>query len=325
MSGARESADAATNGEGARLIDHVVEGPQVLDLPAPAWVVDGMVPAGGLVMPYGPPKAGKSLVAIDLALSVATGRPWAGNQVHPGNVLYVAAEGVGGLAARVAAWLEHRDLDALSLGFTYWLTRPINLFDAGEVGALVDLCRRDMRVVLIVLDTFARCTVGAEANSASDMGRVVNALDVIRTATGAAVMPVHHAGKITSNGPRGSSALLGAVDAAYEITGDGKVVTMRCTAMKDAAMPRALTFKMVPAAESVALDAYDAGSTAPESVEHVLDTLRAIDDGEGVSTTTWQTSCEVSRRTFFYAKKWLIEAGKVTKIGARFTCTPDPG
>jgi AAA domain len=314
----------------SRLRDRLVDGPQVLDLPEPGWVVEGVIPAGGLVLPYGPPKSGKSLVAIDLALSVANGRPhWCAHAVNQGNVLVVAAEGVGGLAARVGAWLKLHDYTVYGLAGTYWLTTPVNLFDADEVYALLDLVNEHVRPVLIVFDTLARCTVGAEENSAKDMGQVVAALDRIRTTTGAAVVVVHHAGKITSSGPRGSSALLGAVDAAFEITGDGQLITMRCTAMKDAAIPPAVAFKMIPAGTSVALHAYDAAATAPESVEKVLATLVGIDTGEGVSASVWEGACECSRRAFFYAKKWLVDAGKVGTEGSgrslRFFALKGPG
>ena len=38
---------------------------------------------------YGPPGAGKSFVALDFALSVASGRAWHGHEVRQGPVLYV--------------------------------------------------------------------------------------------------------------------------------------------------------------------------------------------------------------------------------------------
>ena len=43
-------------------------------------------------------------MSLDLGLSVATGRQWLGKPVEKGLVVYIAAEGVGGLAKRVAAW-----------------------------------------------------------------------------------------------------------------------------------------------------------------------------------------------------------------------------
>src|SRR5262249_7475506 len=71
---------------------------------APDWLVDRLLVAGSLGLLYGPPAAGKSLLALDWACSIATGEPWLGRPVRPGPVLYVAAEGSAGLGVRVAAW-----------------------------------------------------------------------------------------------------------------------------------------------------------------------------------------------------------------------------
>jgi RecA-family ATPase len=77
-------------------------------LPPLEWLIEGLMPAGGLAVLYGAPKLGKSFLALDWALSVAAGRRWLGRNVRQGDVVYVYAEGVSGLKARVAAWAaEH--------------------------------------------------------------------------------------------------------------------------------------------------------------------------------------------------------------------------
>lgn len=63
------------------------------DLPPIQMVVGDVIPAGLLLL-AGDPKAGKTLLAQDLALSIATGRPaWGGLEVPQGRVLYIAREG----------------------------------------------------------------------------------------------------------------------------------------------------------------------------------------------------------------------------------------
>jgi hypothetical protein len=57
------------------------------------WLVEPLIPAHGLVALYSPPKAGKSLLMLELAVGIATGRDVLGAKVsHPRRVLYVDME-----------------------------------------------------------------------------------------------------------------------------------------------------------------------------------------------------------------------------------------
>src|SRR3546814_2049301 len=47
---------------------------------------------------------------------------------------------------------------------------------------------------LIVVDTVARALAGADENSASDVGRLVDAFDWLKSQWGCAVLPIHHTG-----------------------------------------------------------------------------------------------------------------------------------
>lgn len=303
----------------------LVTGRAVLDIPEPGWLIRDVIPLASLVVPYGPPKSGKSFVALDQALSVSTGRPWApstdrlwggGYDVEQGPVMYIVGEGTGGLAKRVRAWLElHEVTDP---GDIHWLTRPVNLLDAVEVATVVAVAK-DIRPVLVVFDTLARCSLGAEENSAKDMGRVVAALDQVKEATGAAVMPVHHTGKDATKGMRGSTAVLGAADATYEITRDGKTVKWKPVEMKDAEAPRPLAFTMVATAGSVALSAGETVTAVPDSVWEVREALGTIDMGDGVASTVWQKACVdiVAESTFYRHRKWLVDNGLVQNVGGK--------
>jgi hypothetical protein len=55
------------------------------------WVVPDLLPAG-LALLAGPPKLGKSWMVLDIAISVAAGRPVLGRSVEQGDVLYLALE-----------------------------------------------------------------------------------------------------------------------------------------------------------------------------------------------------------------------------------------
>ena len=50
-------------------------------LPPPEWLVEGLIPEASLVVPFGPPKAGKTFIVLSWSLHVAAGLPWFGRAV----------------------------------------------------------------------------------------------------------------------------------------------------------------------------------------------------------------------------------------------------
>jgi hypothetical protein len=70
---------------------------------------------------------------------------------------------------------------------------------------------------LLIVDTFARVFHGEE-NSAKEVGESIAIFGHMQDVLGCGVLLVHHAGKDTARGMRGSSALLGAVDLELECT-----------------------------------------------------------------------------------------------------------
>jgi hypothetical protein len=71
---------------------------------------------------------------------------------------------------------------------------------------------------LIVIDTLAQVTPGADENAAKDMGVLVkHCKGLSDAARGAAVMLIHHAGKDAGRGLRGSTLLLGAADTVLRV------------------------------------------------------------------------------------------------------------
>jgi len=70
---------------------------------------------------------------------------------------------------------------------------------------------------MIVVDTLARSFVGADENSSTDMGVFVHNIDLLIERFDCTVLVVHHSGKQTERGMRGSSALRGAVTSEFEV------------------------------------------------------------------------------------------------------------
>ncbi|ARC87393.1 hypothetical protein B5V46_01485 [Rhodovulum sp. MB263] len=181
------------------------------------YLVKGWLDQSALSVLYGPSNSGKSFLALDLAHHVAKGRSWGDRRVNKGRVLYIAAEGGGGFANRVAA-LDDPEFFVLSV--------PITLTGTDSAaGPLTEVLQHLSAVGgagfdMIVIDTMARVMGGRDENAAPDIADLVRNLDLIRRVTGAHVMLVHHTGKDTGRGARGHSSLRAAIDTEIELSRD---------------------------------------------------------------------------------------------------------
>ncbi|OYN77474.1 helicase RepA family protein [Mycolicibacterium sphagni] len=196
--------------------DQIVTRSALASSKPPEPLISNALDQGTVAVLYGPWGVGKTFVAIDLAACVATGRPWQGRKTKQAKVLYVAAEGAQGFDKRLAAWEQAWSYPISDDQFHVY-PLPVNLMDYAEVDDLINRIHGEYEFVIV--DTLARCIVGADENSARDMGIAVNSLDRIRRATGT-VLAVHHTGK-DGHTLRGSSALEGAADTIYATSKDG--------------------------------------------------------------------------------------------------------
>lgn len=215
-------------------------------IPPPRWLVRDVVHASTLAAVIGKPEAGKSFIALDIALSVATGQDWHGRAVAQGPVLYCVGEGLSGMRQRVKAWAKYHHYDTLP--DTAWLPRAVNLLDPHWSAGLVDVVR-EYRPALIVIDTLARSMPGGAENSPEDMSRVIEACDAMRRASGATVALVHHVDKAKGQ-PRGHSSLEGALDTAVKVESFGALVEVTCLKQKDAAHFAKITLQLRPVGDS---------------------------------------------------------------------------
>src|SRR3954471_10936705 len=121
--------DAALTNRPPRLADRLLTAAQLASIPRPRPLVGELLPAAALAVVWGKPGSAKSFLALDLALCVAGGLPWQGQEIRQGKVLYVAAEGAAGLQLRVAAWEQEFRTTAPD-GIRFHQGR-INLLDGG--------------------------------------------------------------------------------------------------------------------------------------------------------------------------------------------------
>ncbi len=185
----------------------------------PNWVLDGYLAEGIIAVLAGPPKraGGKSTFTWALVRAMLEGRTsFVGRLLVPGPVVYLSEEPAVTLRPKVAAL---RGLP-LSVVWREAAPRPKPSW-ADSIAQAADECER-VGARLFVVDTFAEWA-HLKADAEKDSGAVQAAMEALTDAVSrrlSALLIHHHRKGGGENGEaiRGSSALLGAVDVAIDLT-----------------------------------------------------------------------------------------------------------
>ncbi len=171
-----------------------------------SWIVDGLLPAGGLSVLAGKPKAGKSTTARALALRVSRGESFLGRPTTAGPVIYLGLEDPRRVTRGHLTSLGARETDNL---WVFTGTRPEKALLWLE-GVLAHV-----EPVLLVADTLQHLLGVTNLN---DYAEVVTALSpvlhLVRSRRTHALL-VHHAGKgerVGFDAVLGSTAIVGTAD-----------------------------------------------------------------------------------------------------------------
>jgi hypothetical protein len=208
----------------------------LLDRKPPATLVRGVLWARGLHLLAGESGGGKTHLALSLSCAVCRNAPFFGRRTKAGRVVLVNAE--GDISTRLRAHLKHHELEPADLRNLRVIDRAFRLTDDEDRFALIERLRIEEEtggpIALVVVDTLSRVLVGADENSALDMGNAVAGLQEIEQAFDCAVLVVHHLGKDKGRGPRGHSSLYAAADVILSVERAGDVRTLTATKMRDA-------------------------------------------------------------------------------------------
>ena len=209
---------------GSAVIDKlkVVFGDQLgSEYEAPDELVEGLMTIGSSVVVYGDSNSGKTFWALSVATAIATGTDCYGRKTDPGLVVYLASESPSSIRSRMQAIKKYHGCNLENLAM---VPVPMNFYngdqDAQDVIELVRAIEqiKKKRVRLIIGDTLARMSAGANENSGEDMGPVMARFDQVAQSTGAALMIIHHNGKDAAKGARGWSGIRAHIDTEIEVT-----------------------------------------------------------------------------------------------------------
>lgn len=181
------------------------------------WIVEPLLPARRLVALFSPPKVGKSLLMLELAVGIARGVTVLGHTPdRPRRVLYVDHENDprGDVRTRLQAMgLEPAQLD----GLVYLSYPQMAHLDTWVGGVELLAVAREYGCELVVIDTISRAVAGEENDNDTWLSFYRNTGRLLK-AEGIACVRLDHTGKDLTKGMRGGSAKYGDVDLAWSMT-----------------------------------------------------------------------------------------------------------
>jgi hypothetical protein len=184
------------------------------DLPSLDWLIPGAIHRGAKGLIVAPPKAGKSMISLDLAISLSSRRPWIG--IEPERVVktgVVSREDAPGMTqVRLEQLARGRGLDFQLLPGLFVSTfqqRPSFSIEREE--DIEDICKwiKHDGIEFCIFDVLNKLHT-AEENDNTKMTAVMTRFDRIRTETGCDVVVIHHDAKNSAPGakkPRGASSI----------------------------------------------------------------------------------------------------------------------
>ena len=188
----------------------------IKSLPDPEWLINKIIMARSLGFIYGPPGAGKSFIALGIALCIAAGMAkwWDRDIKYVGPVVYISSEGVSDIKFRIRAWEIALGINADEIPF-FLIHQTINFMKEEDTNKLLRTINKVVQLtgkmpVYVTVDTVSRVLPGADENLQKDMTLFIGACDEVKETFGASVAGVHHSSR--QGNLRGSTVFDGAAD-----------------------------------------------------------------------------------------------------------------
>lgn len=292
----------------------------------PAELVEGILHKGSKLVLGGSSKSYKTWTLLDLSVSIATGVPWLGFPTKQGRVLYLNFEiqpaffqkrihevALAKKAALKESWLNVWNLRGHACEISILIEQ---ILDSVVTGAYS----------LVVFDPLYKLIGSGDENKASDMTKVMNAMERLAVETGCAIAFGSHyskgnqAGKESIDRMSGSGVFARDPDSILAMTkhqeDDAFVVeaTLRDFRPIDPFVVRRVHPLMV---RDDSLDPGKlkqiGGRPAKHEAGMLLESLTTA-----MTAADWMEASEIPERTFYRLKKELIAQNKVIKVGNKW-------
>lgn len=296
-------------------------------MPLPPELIEGLLYRGSTMVYGGGSKTNKTFAMMDMAVSIATGTPWWDLKTTKGKVLYLDFE------LQEAFFRERLNKIADSKGVTIEALDEIDVWNlrghAADISNLIEeVIERigDTRYALIIIDPIYKVLGDRDENSAGDINSLMNELDKLSVASGAAIVVGHHfskgnqAGKESMDRISGSGVFGRSPDAIVIITKheEKDVYTVETTLRNHKALePFCVEWNHPLMVRSPGRNPAKLKMAGLKKEQYPAEQL-LIHLGPGpLSTSAWQKICVetdgMSERTFATKKKILVDQKRVVK------------
>ena len=189
------------------------------------WLIDEIWPIEGVGLLAASPKLGKTWLASEMGVAVASGSAFLSSFDVPeaGPVLMFSAEDhASDMKRRISGICRARDIDVATLNLSLIDSSTLTLNRSSEFARLKATVQ-DVRPKLLILDPFVRLHTGSE-NDVSSVSRVLGRLRSLQRDLRVAILVVHHVRKRDS-GTTAGSAIRGSGD--FHAWGDTSIFLKR--------------------------------------------------------------------------------------------------
>jgi hypothetical protein len=323
------------------LRSQVMDWDALMAQPEQVALIEGVLTEGAVAALIGPMHIGKSFLALDWCLCVATGTPWLGKPVSQRPVLYLHGEGGDGLIKRLTAWAEHKGVKPTPDQF-----RALSTGGVDEARAMRTHARMAAEggFGLVVLDTLSSLAPEAEKPERApawmgELKRLREGLPGRGT-----VMFVHHTTGSDSQRARNSTALEANADEVFVLSSvqlESPLLTLKGKKIKDGPNGWTIPMRRTPLGPSVVITSQGGASASLPSpvpglgaemashpvvieavswADRIRNHLAAVAEagatpGELVEALTVE---ETKRSSLNKALKVLCDDGEVVKVGRRY-------
>ena len=272
-----------------------------IKLQPPEWLIEGVIEANTLCGLVGASYSGKSFLALDMALSIASGLPFHEATTAQGSVLFIACEGNRGLINRIEAWCRSKRINRSEVPLQI-SQRSILMHDDQYIRSILDEVTKLTGVCLIVIDTLANVFGGFNENNTPDMNLFITNCNKLRDA-GPSVLVAHHTGH-NGERARGNSAFYAALDTEMRVSKNKSNVELSCSKMKDAEQFDPVKFRMVACdlgndSSSVFLQKIGDKDKPSELTPHEELALKTFKQGTNANVPDSTASMEKWRKLFY--------------------------
>lgn len=219
----------------------------------PIYLVNNLIRLPSLICFYGSPGTLKTMLMLDLAISVASGQNWlipsplSAGEAYPtkqGPVFILDQEsGINRLRERIGALCRGRGVDSIPIHAVSIPRTPFNAYNLSHTNYLADQLK-EVGAIFCIVDSLSAVSGIVEENS-SLMRVIMRNLRLCSESSGACLAIIHHPRKGTSTETggregdrlRGHGSIEGELDLAVLVERRESVLTLKQTKPRDEPWP----------------------------------------------------------------------------------------